>query len=153
MRLATPLLLVALVLGLVSTEPAVAEDATPAAPSETPAGPILWLRGPFGTVPAGDAEPLDAFVRGAPLRLETGDPGSGIGEWRATFTPLDPTGSELVSSGVGDDGGASGGATVIAPEAPGTYRLDAEARLDPGAAATATWTIVVPDRPLPPDGL
>ena len=35
----------------------------------------------------------------------------------------------------------------------GSYRLAAEATLATGEKATAAWTIVVPDRPLPPDGL
>src|SRR5688500_13329245 len=112
MRLAIRLLLASLVLLAHPAPIGVAADIAGASPEATVAPePILWLRGPFGTVPsesagpaetddgaAADDRPLDAFVRTAPLRLETGDPNAVIGEWRASFTDLGGARPALESS-------------------------------------------------------
>jgi hypothetical protein len=151
MRLATHLLLIGSALAaLPMPVVALAGDGTPS-PAPSADAPILWLRGPFGTVPAGEDRSLDAYVRRAPLRIETGDPDVSIGEWRASFRVVDGTEQPAVMSGDGALG--AGGATLVGPDGPGTYRLEARAALSDGSAATATWTIGVPDRPPPPDGL
>jgi hypothetical protein len=114
------------------------EDATPS-PGATAERPVLWLRGPFGTVPSGDDEPLDAYVRSAPLRLETGDPDVGIAVWRASFRVVDPgagsSGPAAVQARDVEGGGdAAGGATIAGPDEAGTYRLEADATLSDGSA-------------------
>jgi hypothetical protein len=166
MRLAARLLLVASALigwhapvvagaGDSSPGPGPTMGASGSSPGAGPAGetPILWLRGPFGTVPSGDDARLDAYVRSAPLRLETGDPDVSVGEWRASFHHLDGESPPLEASGTGDGAAAAGGASLTAPDVPGTYRLDTTATLSDGSDAAAAWTVVVPDRPLPADGL
>jgi hypothetical protein len=156
MRLATRAPVVALGLALVTPVTVAAQGPVSTSPdpgTSSVAQPLLWLRGAFGTVPAGDDAPLDVFVRGAPLRLETGDPDVGIGEWRASFQVSNGDSATVDSAGTGDGGQGTDGITLAAPDGPGTYRLDVVAALDTGAEGTATWTIVVPDRPLPPDGL
>ena len=153
MRLAVRLLLVASVLTAAPAGVATAQEGATPSPGTTAPQPILWLRGPFGTVPSGDDAPLDVFVRSAPLRLETGDPDVSIGEWRASFLDLDGGAAPIEMGGAGDGGVQAGGATVTGPDEPGTYQLETEATLSDGSDATAAWTVVVPDRPLPADGL
>jgi hypothetical protein len=153
MRLAIRLLLAVSALAGAPAGAAAQATVTPAPDATSAPQPILWLRGPFGTVPSGENVTLDAFVRSAPLRLETGDPDVSIGDWRASFHPLDSGLPPLASSGTGDGGLPSTGVTLAAPDAPGTYRLDVSVSLDTGTGSQATWTMVVPDRPLPPDGL
>jgi hypothetical protein len=153
MRLAMRLLLVASA-SAVSPAPVVTalEDPSPS-PGTTAPQPIIWLRGPFGTVPSGDDAPLDVYVRSAPLRLETGDPDVSIGEWRASFQVVGGGAAPTEMHGSADGGVEAGGATITGPDEPGAYRLETEATLSDGSDATAAWTVVVPDRPLPPDGL
>ena len=102
---------------------------------------------------AGIGRPLDAWVRRAPLRLETGDPEVSIGEWRASFHPLDGTMPSVEAGGTGDGGTPSSGVSLTGPDTPGTYRLVAHATLSDGADVEAAWTVLVPERDLPADGL
>jgi hypothetical protein len=152
MRRATRLLIALVMLLTLQPTAAVAQEGPSRPPEPTSLPPVVWLRGPFGTVPNGDDGVLDAFVLSAPLRLETGDPDLTIGAWRASFRGLD--GQPFIEfSGFGEAGVVSDGAILAAPDVPGTYRLEATAVLGSGAAVDASWTILVPDRPLPTDGL
>ena len=130
MRLAVRLLLVASVLTAAPAGVATAQEGATPSPGTTAPQPILWLRGPFGTVPSGDDAPLDVFVRSAPLRLETGDPDVSIGEWRASFLDLSGGAAPIEMGGAGDGGVQAGGATVTGPDEPGTYQLETEATLE-----------------------
>ena len=157
MRLVARLVLASLAIASAPV-PAVLATEDPAASPDTSTPELtLWLRGPFGTVPGNgatdDDRPLDAFVRSAPLRLETGDPDVSIGEWRASFIDLLGGTPAIDDSGLGDGGTPASGVSLNAPDVPGSYRLEAQARLSAGGDAAATWTIVVPDRDLPADGL
>jgi hypothetical protein len=170
MRLVARLLLTSIVVaGLPGPTATAAEDPSPSPQVSVAPEPILWLSGPFGTVPsetadagrsAGDViddRPLDAFVRSAPLRLETGDPDVSIDEWRASLTALDGT-TPPIEADEGTDELADGGTpshmvALTAPDVPGTYRVEAHAALSSGSDARGAWTIVVPDRTIPADGL
>ena len=152
MRLAARLVVIVL-FGLQPVTVA-AQDGSTDRPSPTTAPvPLLWLRGPFGTVPTGGGGLLETYVRRAPLRLESGDPDLTIDAWRASFQRLDERSVPIELDGSGETGIASSGVTLAAPDEPGTYRLEVAADLATGAVTEAAWTLVVPDRPLPADGL
>ena len=118
--------------GGVAAEPSplvspVSRERPPALPAPASTAETLRLGGPFGSVPGeppGSVPPapddagtaLDAFVRSAPLRLETGRPPVPIVGWRVTGTSLeDGRAAILASSASGDPP-----TTSVAPRTPGS---------------------------------
>jgi hypothetical protein len=136
-----------------------APDASPgAAPSD------LWLSGPFGRVagavpgaggwPAGDPgpEPLDAWAMDVPLRLDAGRTGPSLVDWLVTAaTPGGGRPAVLADRRPGD--AARSPLRFAGPHDPGPYLVTAHATTADGWAASRSWAVVVPDRPLPQDGL
>jgi hypothetical protein len=142
-----------------AASPLPATSASPGSGADTPAR-VLWLRGPFGTVPgvvgtpsSSAGRPLDAYVRSAPLRLESGDPDVLLAEWHAVFRAQDPSAADVEAGGTGDGGVPASGVSVAAPDVPGSYRLDASASIGTGVMLEGSWNVQVPDRELPADGL
>lgn len=124
-------------------------------------GPVLWLSGPFGRIPAdaqlaaslsSDQRSLDAWVQGAPLALDTGASRAMLRSW--TVTAADPTSTTATELARGSS--SSGDLTGVAfagPEDPGSYRLGARAVTAAGETLTGTWQIEVPAQPFPQDGV
>jgi len=142
-------------LGPASPAPAPASPATDAtAPPSPEPDADLWLRGPFGRVAGGPVDspaaarplgaPLDAFVRRAPLFLES-DSDSLLGELTIVAESLADSGGEEVLSDVGP--GFAG------PDVPGAYRIVATLGSALGDVTERAWLVDVPDREPPPDGL
>ena len=121
----------------------------PPAPS-----PEVWLRGPFGRVAGGtlgapaaaapQGTPLDAFVRRAPLVLETGTDQT-LGALTVVARPVTGSGAEETLSTFWTD--------FEGPDAPGTHVIVAIVASDTGATTEHAWLVDVPDRQPPPDGL
>ncbi|MGD8685109.1 MAG: hypothetical protein PVG27_14275, partial [Chloroflexota bacterium] len=136
-----------LALALPTTGAAAAPTAEPTVePSPITAGPALWLRGPFGTVPGGapdepaaaapDDAPLDTWMRGASLELLSEVPLAQLGEVRLWARP---TGGGLVEEL------PRRGRWVSGPDRPGRQIITARVQLESGTLERA-WLIDVPDR-------
>jgi len=160
-------LLTLVVPGAATGAPAPATETAPAedpGPSTEGATLDLWLSGPFGRLigapapespeTAGQAElpPLDTWVTGAPLTLDTGRPGPPLRSWTVTATDVAGAGMEILAEGAPGPA-AAGSVRLSGPERPGSYLLVAHASTVDGRHGSRAWLLDVPDRDPPPDGL
>lgn len=130
-----------------------------AAPSESAsapptAGPLVWLRGPFGrvaggslddpgTAPPGD-QPLSTAVRHAPLVLEAGA-GTDVRALVVAARSLDVAGAvEPLSDGA---------LVFEGPDGVGQHLIVADVTSMSGVASQYAWLVDVPDQQPPADGL
>ncbi|MEA2026729.1 MAG: hypothetical protein U9O18_08555 [Chloroflexota bacterium] len=117
--------------------------------------PHIWLKGPFGTVlggepaaPAGSLpadEPLDLWMRQAPLLLGTDMPFDDLAEVSVVSEPRD---------GQGPVEQLSVEATEFAgPETTGVSVITATVRTEASGTSKHAWLVHVPDREGDPDAL
>lgn len=157
-RWATGLVLLVSLLTPAPAPAAGAGDVTPAPtaePTDATGIPLLWLSGPFGRVAGGSLEapsatppggqPLDAWTRGAPLRIESDASGAYLLSLTVRAQSLSDPGAWESLSG--------GSPTFAGPSSPGRYRVVAESRTAGGALARWAWLVEVPDREPPADGI
>jgi hypothetical protein len=123
----------------------------------------LWLFGPFGRLagsasvddPAGDhhGDPLDAFARGVPLHLDTGPRGPAIDHVEIVATAIDGSRALVVLAEGTAEEDDTREVAFSGPSESGDWIL--EARVVDSAARTSlgAWSLHVPDRDLPADGL
>lgn len=142
----------------VAQAPSAVPGATP--PTDLPqtvaaasaASPVVWLRGPFGTVPGGSreepatappsGEALDMHTRRMPILLEVDD-ASLLPAIHVVAEPTGPGEREYL---------AHGEPAFEGPSMPGEHLIVASL---PGGDAVEerVWLVVVPDREPPADGL
>ncbi len=118
-------------------------------PSATPdRAPQVWLNGAFGRVPGADpgtpaaappdGKPLDAWLRSAPLTLETDVAPEDLLSVEVTARPLDRAATEE---------SLSEGATMFpGPDAPGVVIVTATVTTDPYGISRRAWLLEIPDR-------
>ncbi|CAN5804736.1 hypothetical protein BH23CHL8_BH23CHL8_07920 [soil metagenome] len=121
----------------------------------------IVLSGPFGSVPgdpvstlpsAAIAAALDAFVLGAPLRLEAGRPAEPMEEWLVTGSAEEGGPATTLSSRAPGDSAVQS-LRFDGPDRAGRHLITAFVVTAAGEALEGAWTLEVPDRPAPADGL
>jgi hypothetical protein len=140
--------------GQAAPSSSVAAALTESASAPPAAGPLVWLRGPFGrvaggtlddpgTAPPGD-HPLGTVVRHAPLVLETGA-GTDVSALVVSARSLDPAGAvEPLSDGA---------LVFEGPDGIGQHLIVADVTSVSGVASQYAWLVDVPDQQPPADGL
>ena len=153
LRVLTPF--VGLLLLLVPETSLAATAAGTAAPETISAAPArLWLSGPFGRVEGGAVfepatvapadEPLDAYVKRAPLVLDAGEQPIPTRSLSVIATSSATGETETLSTGpVAFEGPSEAGSSVIV----------ASVALAGGRTVRGAWLVDVPDREPPADGL
>jgi hypothetical protein len=136
-----PVVALALAAALLTTGQAGASD-----PSPDPSPAQVWLKGPFGRVPGGsvedpataapDGQPLDAWMRRAPLELSAELPAPAVAA-TVVARALDGAEEELLSHGAGSFSG---------PEALGKHVIVATFETPSGGVTEHAWLVDVPDR-------
>lgn len=123
--------------------------------TDTVHAPLVWLEGPFGRVAGGgmdapaamqpSADPLDTFVRGAPMMLEADVPFGDLIAVHVVARPLAGTDTEEQLS--------AGATTFDGPVGVGSHVLVATLETEPFGTTQHAWLVNVPDREGGPEAL